>query len=211
MLRKTICALLIATLLLPGKQAHAQVNEAQQLALNIQKLAQFRKILKNMYQAYTILRQGYDKVKDITSGNYSLHEAFLDGLMNVSPEVRNYSRVKDIINSQSRILKEYRSSFQRFKAAGVFSPEEITYMGKVYDQLLDRSIQNVNELTMVLTAGKLRMSDDERMTAIDRLASEIEDQLGFLRSFNNKTGVLGQQRIKDRQQNKSVERLYQIK
>ncbi len=211
MLQRTVGMLLLICLLFSGLRSQAQATEAQQLALNIQKLAQFRKILKNMYDAYRILSQGYNKVKDITSGNYSIHEAFLDGLMAVSPAVRNYSKVADILQNQAAIIKEYRNAYNRFKDAGIFSTEEISYLGKVYDDLLDRSISNVNELTMVLTASKLRMSDDERLTSIDRLADEIQEQLSFLRSFNNKTGVLAMQRIKEKQDVSTMRKFYNVK
>ncbi len=211
MLQRTVGMLLLICLLFSGLRSQAQATEAQQLALNIQKLAQFRKILKNMYDAYRILSQGYNKVKDITSGNYSIHEAFLDGLIAVSPAVRNYSKVADILQNQAAIIKEYRNAYNRFKDAGIFSTEEISYLGKVYDNLLDRSISNVNELTMVLTASKLRMSDDERLTSIDRLADEIQEQLSFLRSFNNKTGVLAMQRIKEKQDVSTMRKFYNVK
>jgi hypothetical protein len=39
-------------------------------------------------------------------------------------------------------------------------------MNSVYSQLVNQSLQNLDDLTNVLTAGKLRMSDDERMRAI---------------------------------------------
>lgn len=211
MLQRTVGMLLLICLLFSDLRSQAQATEAQQLALNIQKLAQFRKILKNMYDAYRILSQGYNKVKDITSGNYSIHEAFLDGLMAVSPAVRNYSKVADILRNQAAIIKEYRNAYNRFKDAGIFSTQEISYLGKVYDNLLDRSISNVNELTMVLTASKLRMSDDERLTSIDRLADEIQEQLSFLRSFNNKTGVLAMQRIKEKQDISTMRKFYNVK
>ncbi len=125
--------------------------------------------------------------------------------------MRNYSKVADILQNQAAIIKEYRNAYNRFKDAGIFSTEEISYLGKVYDDLLDRSISNVNELTMVLTASKLRMSDDERLTSIDRLADEIQEQLSFLRSFNNKTGVLAMQRIKEKQDVSTMRKFYNVK
>lgn len=211
MYRKIICIVLLGLLFVQCPRAGAQVAEAQQLALNIQKLAQFRKILKNMYDAYRILSQGYNKVKDITSGNYNVHQVFLDGLMAVSPSVRNYKRIPDIIRNQASIVKEYRRSFNYFRESGVFSAAELTYLGNVYDNLLDRSVSNVNELTMILTAGSLRMSDDERLTAIDRLADETSEQLSFLRSFNNKTGVFARERLKGKAETKTIENFYNIK
>src|SRR5215204_4367678 len=81
-------------------KARAQTAEAEQLLLNWEKLIQFKAILENMYDGYTILEQGYDAVRDLTEGNFSLHRNFLDGLLKVSPTVRNYRRVADIITYQ---------------------------------------------------------------------------------------------------------------
>jgi hypothetical protein len=47
---------------------------------------------------------------------------------------------------------------------------------------------------MVITAGKLRMSDDERINAIDRIYNDIADKLVFLRTFNKENNVLAIQR-----------------
>jgi hypothetical protein len=49
-------------------------------------------------------------------------------------------------------------------------------------------------MTMVITAGKLRMSDDERINAIDRIYNDIADKLVFLRTFNKENNVLAIQR-----------------
>jgi hypothetical protein len=47
---------------------------------------------------------------------------------------------------------------------------------------------------MVITAGKLRMSDDERLNAIDRIYIDMGDKLVFLRTFNKENNVLAIQR-----------------
>src|SRR5688572_14440885 len=171
----------IALFAICSASANAQWNEAMQLALNIQKLNQLRQILQNMYDGYKILTQGYNKVKNITEGNYKLHEAFLDGLMAVNPAVKNYKRVADIISHERKIIKEYKAAFQYFVGSGKFSAEEISYLEKVYSNLIDKSVSNVDALLMVITASKLRMSDAERIAAIDRIFSSIDEQLIFLR------------------------------
>ena len=147
----------------------AQSAEAQQLLLNVEKLSQLKKILTNMYEAYEILYEGYTAVKDISEGNFSLHKTFLDGLMEVSPAVRKYKRVADIINYQVRLVKEYKSAFNRFKIDNVFTGEEIQYIGNVYAGVVTESIKNLEELVLIITAGRLRMTDDERLNAIDRI------------------------------------------
>ena len=70
-------------------------------------------------------------------------------------------------------------------------------MDNVYSNLFNKSLQNLEELTMVITAGKLRMSDDERINAIDRIYNDIADKLVFLRTFNKENNVLAIQRGKE--------------
>lgn len=174
--------------------AKAQSDEAQQLLLNWEKLIQFKKILQNMYDGYKILNKGYTAVKEISEGNFSLHKGFLDALLEVSPAVRKYQRIKDIISYQIRIVKDYKSAFAQFKEDKQFTPQEIEYLGKVYGNLLGQSLKGLEELYMVITAGELRMSDDERLQAIDRIYEAIVDQFSFLKEFNSNTALLSLQR-----------------
>ena len=173
---------------------NAQSEEIQQLILNWEKLTQFKKILQNMYDAYKILDKGYTAVKDISEGNFNLHKNFLDGLMEVSPAVKKYNRIADIINYQLRICKEYKSALNQFKEDKQFTVQELEYLEKVYANLFKQSLKSLEELSMIITAGKLRMSDDERLQAIDRIYEAAVDQFSFLKEFNNNTALLSLQR-----------------
>ena len=174
--------------------SNAQSDEVQQLLLNVEKLAQFKKILKNMKDAYTIIFKGYTAVKDLSQGNFTLHKTFLDGLMEVSPAVKKYKRITDIFTYQARILKEYKAAWQQFRDDKQFTSTEIDYLGKVYSNLFNETLKSLEELAMVITSGKLRMSDDERLQAIDRIYENVIDQYSFLNEFNNNTAILSLQR-----------------
>ena len=80
-------------------------------------------------------------------------------------------------------------------------------MSNVYSNLFNKTLQNLDELTIVITAGKLRMSDDERIAAIDRVYDAITDKLIFLRSFNNESNVLAIQRSREMVDTKLSEKL----
>ena len=174
--------------------ANAQTQEAQQLLLNWEKLAQFKQMLEDMKTGYQVLYKGYTTIRDISQGNFSLHKTFLDGLMEVSPAVLKYKRVADIISFQIRIVKEYKSAYKSFQENGAFTTSELEHLAKVYSNLFNASLQNLDELSLVITAGKLRMSDDERLQAIDRIYKNIIEQYSFLQEFNNSTVMLSLQR-----------------
>src|ERR1700759_4695457 len=99
-IRLLFTGIAIAALMSLPCRSHAQTiaDDLQQLALDIQKLAGLKSVLNQMYQGYELVTKGYNAVKDISQGNYTLHEAFLDGLLIASPTVRKYVRVQDIIN-----------------------------------------------------------------------------------------------------------------
>ena len=187
----------------------AQSTEIQQLLLNYEKLNQLKNILSDMKKGYKIVSKGYTAIKDISQGNFNLHEAFIDGLMAVNPAIKNYKRVVDIISYQKNIVREYKSAFIRFKQNGSFSPDEIEYLGKVYGQLFNKSIQNLDELATVITSSKLSMSDDERLQAIDRIFADTEDKLQFLRDFNKQANLLAIQRSREKKDIATMQQLYQ--
>ena len=188
--------------------SQAQSREVQQLLLNVEKLSQLKNILEDMKKGYVILNNGYNSVKKIAQGNFSLHTMFLDGLMMVSPEVRKYHKVAGIISLQADIMSEHKTAYRRFSNAGVFSISDLQYLGSVYGRLSSESLQDLDRLLMVITAGELRMSDEERLSAIDRIYEVSMDKLGFLRSFNQKTNLLGLQRQRDLANIQAVSRLF---
>jgi hypothetical protein len=190
--------------------AKAQGEEAAQLVLNYTKLQQLETILDNMYAGYTILSTGYNKIKMISESNYSLHQLFIDGLMAVNPTVRNYRRIPYIISYQKLLLSEYKNAYNRFKQDPHFTPDELSYLFNVYTFLIDASIRNLEDLAMIITATKLRMNDQERLQAVDRIFYDMESKLYFLRSFNNNTQLLAIQRARRANDVRTMSRLYGI-
>lgn len=197
---KRICCMSLLTVLLLASswRAKAQADEIQQLALNIEKLLQFKQILSDMKKYYQIIEGGYNTVKNLSEGNFKLHQSFLDGLLQVSPAVRNYKKVGEIMRFQVLIVKEYRSAIISQRRSGLFNAGELDYMNSVYENLLQKSLRNLDDLAMVITAGTLRMSDDERLQAIDKIYDDMEDKVVFLQHFNSNASVLALQRAKEK-------------
>lgn len=209
-MKQLLATIILAISLLTPDLVRCQTAEAEQLLLNWEKLQELEKILDNMYVGYKILDKGYTTVKNIAEGNYSIHQLFLDGLMAVNPTVRNYRRIPFIINYQKLLLKEYKNAYNRFKDDPHFTPEEIQYMVNVYNFLFKASLRNLDDLVMIITATKLRMSDDERMKAIDRIFYDMEGKLLFLRGFNNSTQMLAIQRARSANDVRTLNHLYGI-
>jgi DNA repair ATPase RecN len=194
-----------------GFRASAQTEELKQLALNIEKLAQFKQILADLKKAYQVLYGGYTTIKNISEGNFNLHEVFLDGLLEASPAVKKYKKIADIISLQVSLVKEYKTAFTRFKKSGRFSVAELDYMGKVYARLFSQSLIHLDDLVNVLTAKTMRMSDDERLKTIDKIYAGMAEKLSFLRHFNTSNSLLGVQRAHEQNDVDAMRKLYDVK
>jgi hypothetical protein len=207
------CILLIGMGLLLGpvvSEAQTIPQLLEQIVLDTEKLASLKSILQDMYKAYTIIHTGYNDIKEISEGTFNLHKAFLDALMTVSPVVQNYGRVVDIINAEYSIVSEYKAAYNKFSADGHFTIQELDYMNSVYTNLFNQSLTCLGELTMVITANQLRMSDAERLRAIDRVYTDITGQLGLLRTFNNNTSVQAIQRAREANDVSTLKSIYGI-
>jgi hypothetical protein len=128
--------------------------------------------------------------------------------LEVSPSVRKYKKIQGIIDCQLRIVTEYKSAYRNFKESSQFDPGELEYISKVYSNLFQQSLKNLDALGLVIMDGKLRMSDEERLNTIDQLWGDMQDQLSFLRHFNNQNKVLALQRARERKEIRAAKDLY---
>lgn len=204
----TIKNIIVGFLFLFSVKAHAQLSDAQQLVLDIEKLTQLKGILSDMETGYQIYNQGYGTISGLAKGNFDLHNVYLTGLLAVSPSVRNYSRVAEIILQQASLVAEYKRANSAFKQSGSFSVSELNYMRKVYTRLVNQSLDDLDELHTILSGSKLRMSDAERIQGIDRIYASSTDQLQCLRAFNRQGIILSLQRAKDNNDIQTLQKLY---
>ncbi len=201
-----LCLTVLICLSVGGARAQGIDQLIQQLVLDIQKLSQLKTILNDMKDGYQVLEQGYSQIRDIAIGNFDLHKTFLDRLLAVSPNVRGYYKVPAILDKQQSILAE--TSDKRWIAANVFTTAELDYIRRAYSALKARARDCMDRLTMVTTAGELRMSDADRLEAIDRIHADIAQQLEGLRGFNDALTIQALQRAREYNNIQTLKRLY---
>ena len=158
----------------------AQSYDAQVLLLNYEKYLEIKKTTEEIKKGYEILKDGYERINNVASGDYDLHKAFLDGLKSVSPQVQQYYKVAEIINKQKYIVDHYSDFFGYVNGTDYFNPEEVEYLKHILDNLVSDSVEQTERLLMVITASEMNMTDDERMKNIDRIHTEVSNQVEFM-------------------------------
>lgn len=190
--------------------SYGQSEEATQLILNYEKLQQLEAILDEMYRGYKIISKGYNTIKDISEGNFTLHDLFLNGLYKINPTIRSYKRIPSIIQFQQYINAEYSREFERFRHDPNLTLREIKYLEGVYAYLIKQTLRNIEELLTIVTATKLRMSDEERMVAIDRIYYDMESKIVFLKVFNNNAQAVAMHRARQQREINAMRKIFDV-
>ena len=200
--------LIVTCLVISGARSCAQSQEAEQLLLNWEKLTQFKVILHDMYEGWKLINEGYKSIREISSGNFSLHKNFLDALMEVSPAVKQYARIAEIIKFQGLLVRQAKDALNNFKNDDAFTLKEIEHITGIYHNLYKESLKNVEELSLIITSELLRMNDEERLAAIDRIYDRAISQYSFFKDVTSSTTYLSLQRNSEKAEIDLLKRIY---
>lgn len=175
------CLLMVSTFQFSQAQTFAEFfkQKKTQKKYLLQQIAAFQVYIGYAKKGYDIAQSGLQTVKDMTNGEFSLHTAFFNSLKIASPGIRNYVKVAGIIETQIRIAKALNS----VKRNGMLSLSNQLYILEVEDNLINECGKDLDDLLLVITSGKLEMSDKERIRRIDLIYDSITDKYAFTMDF----------------------------
>lgn len=137
-----------------------------------------------------------------------LYRDYFDELWKVKGAIALYHRVKEMGDKQIKMVTSYEQAYHLFKQDAHFTPDELDYMGKVYEGLINESLKNIDQLFLVINPGTTQMSDGERIDMINSAGAGIDKNYNDLQAFNNENRLLSLTRSKNKREIALVKRLY---
>lgn len=131
-------------------------------------------------KGYTVARDGLGLVRDITGGEFKLHELFISGLKMVSPIVAGDVRIAEIVALELSIV---RSFGQLLKLEGL-SVDHLDYLLSVKSSVVDTGLADLEELFLVASSGRVEMTDDQRIARLNGIYERTLDRWGFVQRFS---------------------------
>ena len=191
-----VFALLLLMLLMVIGEGYAQTwneifrqKKTQQKYL-LEQIAALKIYTDYLKKGYDLVSGGLTTIKDITNGEFGLHDAFISGLMKVSPVVKNNAKVAEIIQMQLAISR----AFNGLKADPNLTLSNLAYIAKVRENLWEESLKDLEELLLVVTSGKMEMNDAERITRLDQIYMAMVEKSAFVHHFCSEVAMLISQR-----------------
>jgi len=224
--KRVILLTLFATLVIvtPTQQANAQVPIAEiikaavkkvirAIDLQIQRLQNATIWLQNAQQTVenAMSKLKLQEIGDWVEKQRKLYADYFDELWKIKAALAYYQRVKDIIENQAGMVREYKQAWALFRQDKNFTADEINYMGMVYQGMLDESLKSIDQLFLVINAFATQMSDAKRLEIINGVSQTVSQNVMDLREFNNQNKMISLQRAAEKGEIDLVKRLYGLK
>ncbi|MFT2010983.1 conjugal transfer protein TraI [Pontibacter sp. 13R65] len=143
-----------------------------------------------------------------TERQRQLYADYFEELRQVKAAITYYQRVRDIIGTQAALVAEYKRSYQLFRQDDNFSVQELEYMEQVCAGILEASVENLDQVLLLVSPHATQMSDAARLELIQQAADRLEQNYSDLREFNAQNVQLSLQRAKERHNLQTVQKLY---
>jgi hypothetical protein len=147
-------------------------------------------------KGYEVVDKGLTLVGDIKDNAFQSDKSYLQYLGNPSPVIRNSPKLAAIIGYRNDITSSLERLVKDCRATDLFTTEEVTYIEKVYKNMISECAITMSEFSMVADQGQTEMTDDERIARLDKVYVLMQDRHTFTKSFCSDTRAVGGGRAK---------------
>lgn len=224
MYRKLIFSFGLLCLFTLPYSASAQVGVAEIIKAGVKKVIVAIDLKVQRLQNKTIWLQNAQKVVENTLSKTRLKEIgswvkkqkdqyaqYFESLKKVKAILNNYHEIKAVIEQQKALISAYHQAWNHLQGDPHFRTEEVLYMSQVYTGMLHHSLQNLNDLLMVLRSNQTQMSDGQRLNRIHRLSQNCQQNYLDLLKFNQQNFMLSLNRAHDQQDLAQIKLWYHLK
>jgi predicted transcriptional regulator YheO len=190
------------------KQAIVKVIKA--VDLKIQRLQNQTIWLQNAQKVIenTMSKVKLDEITEWVEKQRILYKDYFNELWQVKSIVSYYHRIKEISEKQIGLVQEYKRAWALFKQDKHFTPDELIYMGQVYTGILNESVKNLEQLSLVVNSFSTQMTDAKRLEIVNTAADGTETAYNDLKAFNQQNILLSLQRAKDQNEVEAIKKFY---
>lgn len=149
-----------------------------------------------------------DEISSWVEKQKEQYRKYYEELTQVKTIISNYQRIGDIIKKQRRLLDEYNHAWRLIRQDKQFSEQEIQYIGRVYTGILDASIKNIDQISLIIKSFTTKMTDAKRLELINKAADKVDMNYTDLVQFNQQNIILSVQRAKSEVEVSEVKKLY---
>jgi hypothetical protein len=145
-----------------------------------------------------------------SSRQKDLFSQYYQELWDIKSAIAYYSRISELTEKQVALVNSYNQAWGLLKADKHFTADELSYMTKVYSGILEASVNDLDQILLVINANKTQMPDAKRMEIVNKAADHMDTNYNDLQQFNSQNQILSQQRANDENEVLTMKKYYGI-
>lgn len=152
-----------------------------------------------------------EEISNWTEKQRKLYQDYFDELHKVKSIITYYQRIKEIARKQVDLIEEYKRFWRLVNQDNHFTADEIAYMGTVYQGIIENTLKNVDQISLIVTSFATTMTDAKRLQIINEAADNVDQTYSDLKLFNNQNYMLSLSRAKSELEIDEVKIMYGIR
>lgn len=169
-----------------------QQNSTQKKYL-LQQIAALQVLSTYLKQGYQVAHNGLGSISGSLGSENSLHSGYYNRMEVAGAPVKNSDQVKEILSWQKDILNILAAINQ----INGLSADEKTYLGNVRISVLRDCDLQISTLQNIITDGKVKMSDADRLALIGKIHTTMQENYHFAMGFTNQAKAYAVQRQRE--------------
>jgi hypothetical protein len=151
-----------------------------------------------------------DEISDWSSKQKDLFSGYYQELWSIKTAIAYYSKISELTQKQVALVNSYNQAWNLLKSDKHFTADELAYMTKVYSGILQASVNDLDQILLVINANKTQMPDAKRMEIVNKAADHMDSNYNDLQQFNNQNKLLSLQRASDENEVLTLKKYYGI-
>jgi hypothetical protein len=151
-----------------------------------------------------------DEISGWSSKQKDLFSSYYQELWSIKTAIAYYSKISELTQKQVALVNSYNRAWNLLKSDKHFSADELAYMTKVYSGILQASVNDLDQILLVINANKTQMPDAKRMEIVNKAADHMDGNYNDLQQFNNQNKLLSLQRAGDENEVLTLKKYYGI-
>lgn len=128
-----------------------------------------------------------DKITKFVREKKEIFDKYYNELWTLKAKIDEIKGIKKAVESQAKLIANFNTIYKLFQNDHYLNPKELIVIKEVYWGMLQKNVEEIESLAILITDNKVQMQDGERLEMIKK----VLDKLGKIGTdFNSFTGKI---------------------
>ena len=137
-----------------------------------------------------------------------LYAEYYNELWQVKNAISAYERIRQMISEETQIATQFKQMNTALSQDRHFTAAEVGSMKNILSGILSESVNNINQIELVIKAFVTQMADADRLRIIDEAGGRIDKNFTDMQQFYSRNSLLSLERAQDANDVAATKALY---